>query len=144
MGYKVTLDVGRQYTGCKELIPGCVYLDNKGNKILFVGYGDLSTISWGSGKSFIYMKVDQIEKKIAKGKLSKDIKDYYGEDMEASMLFYASDKPRLLKSFEYQMFPSDYFERFELIQHFDDGNFYPTFVQVKPIIRPYVCTVEKV
>lgn len=78
MGYKVTLDVGPRYTGCKELIPGTVYTDNKGNELLFVGYCHVvrdegTDFFLGNFDTFVYAKVPQLQKKMAKELLSKDM-----------------------------------------------------------------------
>lgn len=148
MGYLVTLDVGNRYTGCKELVPGMVYTDNKGEELLFVGYSYIcrdegTQYEWGGFTSFIYAKVKQLHSKMLKDYLSQDMHDYFGGDIRAFGLFYTSQNPRILKKAEYQMFPSDYFEDFKITQHY--GGFdSETVIRTKPLVDPYVCKVEKV
>lgn len=146
MGYRVTLDVGNRYTGVKQLIPGTVYSDKKGEKILFIGYSrivrDEGTLAqWGGWTSFVYAKVAQLEKKIAKGLLTSDLRHYMGDDIDLTGLFYTSCKPRLLMSEEYQMFPSDYFEHF----HMDQASGMCSYLDIttEPRKDVYICVVEK-
>lgn len=145
MGYKVLLGAKPKYKGCKELIPGKIYEDNKGEKLLFVGFGSLKRadedfgVSWGLFEGFIYMKVDQIEKKIKNGLLSYDLTAYTGES-ELLNLFYFSQKPRLLVKELNEMFPSDYFENFVANQEYQvklpDGSVSPLKTSVIVEVTP--------
>lgn len=148
MNVKVTLDVGSRYTGCRELIPGTVYTDQKGEQLLFIGYSHVvrdegTGYYWGNFDAFVYAKVKQIQAKIDKGLLSADLHHYYGEDIEATSLFYTPSKARILKKAEYVMFPSDYFVDFKITQHYKSvSGECECKITTRPLVNPYVCRVE--
>lgn len=102
-----------RYKGLEELVPGHIYLDDKGVRIIFLGRGVYKRIQrvnggpipgWGTKDNcFLYMKYDNVIKKINAGKLSADLTRFCGGDENATDFWktvFFSQQPRNLMSDE--------------------------------------------
>ena len=71
-----------KYQGLPEVVPGHIYLDDKGVEILFLGRGQYWREDEGGGwtvpsdNSFLYMKVEDLDAKIADGRLNEELTIY--------------------------------------------------------------------
>ena len=67
------------YQGLPEVVPGHIYLDDKGVEILFLGRGQYWREDEGGGwtapsdNSFLCMKVEDLDAKIADGRLNEAV-----------------------------------------------------------------------
>ena len=70
------------YQGLPEVVPGHIYLDDKGVEILFLGRGQYWREDEGGGwtapsdNSFLCMKVEDLDAKIADGRLNEELTIY--------------------------------------------------------------------
>lgn len=103
-------------------IPGHIYLDDKGVKLVYLGYGTYSRVDpslgslggWSTNcKKYLYMKYDDIVSKMQKGKLSQDLKEYnknfQGSSADFFKTVFFSSKPRQLVNEVGQLYPENYF-----------------------------------
>lgn len=100
-------------------IPGHVYRDNKGEELLFLGQGryfredDFGGWTTPTDDSFLYMKVKDLDAKLADGRLTPDLRTYdplspSKPDFWRTVFF--SKKPRSLVEDLGQRYPDGYFE----------------------------------
>lgn len=115
-----------KYKGLRDLIPGHLYLDDKGTHHLFLGRGKYirkadnsdPLFQWSTKDNvFLYMKWDDVQKKIGQGRLSQDLMDYdsQGSNVDFWRTVYASVSPRNLVKDMGELYPDDYFQ--DLIIH---------------------------
>lgn len=115
-----------RYKGLREQIPGHLYMDNKGEKILFLGRGRYARISddnksewnWHTRENmFLYMKWDNMQKKIREKRLAQDLSVY---DPLASCkpcfwkTVFFSENPRVLVQDLGEVYPDTYFKYLEI------------------------------
>lgn len=115
-----------RYKGLRELIPGHLYRDNKGEEILFLGRGTYSreTIGdpngyWGCRENyFLYMKWADVQKKIGDGRLSADLKEFainVPSRADFWRTVYFSENPRILMEDLGEKYPDTYFLRLDIL-----------------------------
>lgn len=120
-----------RYRGLTELIPGHVYLDDKGVELLFLGrgkyYREDGYGGWSSpsGRSFLYMKVKDLDAKISDGRLTPGLTTYNPlgpnkPDFWKTVFF--SQRPRNLVKDLGERFPANYFENLVVTDF--SGNYY--------------------
>lgn len=107
-----------KYQGLPEVVPGHIYLDDKGVEILFLGRGQYWREDEGSGwtapsdNSFLYMKVEDLDAKIADGRLNEELTIY--DPKQASRpdfwcTVFFSKTPRNLMIDRGERYPSTFF-----------------------------------
>lgn len=109
-----------RYKGIRELVPGHLYLDDKGVQHLFLGRGEYlrkaddgnPLFDWSTKENvFLYMKWDDIQKKISQHRLNSDLMlyDSHGSQVDFWRTVYASEKPRTLVVDLGAKYPDRYF-----------------------------------
>lgn len=104
----------------QQLIPGGLYLTDKGEEIIFLGIGQYSridsdgSIGWQTDENmYLYMKKLDIEKKISSGKLTPDFRVYnslHNSKSDFWRTVFFSAKPRKVVQFLGYMYPADLFK----------------------------------
>lgn len=124
------VDISKQefprYKGLRKLIPGHVYLDEKGIEILFLGRGvfcrkaddNNPLFDWSTKEnSFLYMKWADIQKKIWEKRLAQDLSVYdplSSKKPDFWRTVFSSNQPRLLIQDIGEVYPDTYFKHLEI------------------------------
>lgn len=121
-----------KYQGLLEVIPGHVYLDDKGVGILFLGRGKYvredACGGWSapSENSFLYMKVKDLDAKIADGRLNKELTVYDPKQANRPDFWrtvFFSKAPRNLMEEISERYPATFFN-YHTIKDLS-GKYYP-------------------
>lgn len=115
-----------KYKGIRELIPGHLYLDDKGVQQLFLGRGKYlrkaddgaPLFDWSTKEHVsLYMNWDDIQKKISQQRLASDLMlyDSLGSQVDFWRTVYASEKPRTLEVDFGAKYPDRYFLNLSIV-----------------------------
>lgn len=112
----------KKYTGLTTLIPGHIYKDEGGERVLFIGYGNLFLLDVTEGPGspmykrclnsrFFYINVADMDQKVKAGILSPDFTFCQKNERLFDILTH-SKRPKVLIEDLGECFPSNYFEYF--------------------------------
>lgn len=125
----MTVEISKQefprYKGIRELVPGHLYLDDKGVQHLFLERGEYlrraddgnPLFDWSTKDVFLYMKWDDIQKKISQHRLDSGLMlyDSQGSQVDFWRTVYASKKPRTLVVDLGEKYPDRYFLNLNIV-----------------------------
>ena len=120
-----------RYRGMRDLIPGHAYLDGNGVQILFLGRGryyrtdDFGGWEPACGNMFLYMKIKDLDAKLADGRLTPDLAVFDPGRPDRPDFFktvFFSAKPRALMEDLGKKYPATVFR--ELVVTDKSGRYY--------------------